>query len=68
MIKAVNMKNFRFGKAGNVRYVGFGMLDTETNDFVSFDGCTPYVLKTKKLIESCIAAEWPETMKRAQHA
>lgn len=67
MIKAVNMKNYKFGKGANARYSGFGMLDTETNTFVSFDGVTPYVLNTKKVIQSCIDAGWPETLGRAAH-
>lgn len=54
MIKAVNMKSYKFGKRANIMYSGFGMLDTETNTFVSFDGVTPYVLTTKKIIQSCI--------------
>ncbi len=68
MIKAVNMKNYRFGKLANKQYIGFGMLDTKTNEFLSFDGQNPYVLTTKKIIQSCIDAEWPETMKRVTHA
>ena len=67
MIKAVNMKSYRFGKYGNIEYHGFGMLDTETDTFVSFDGRTPYVLATKKIIQSCIDANWPESLKRAAH-
>lgn len=67
MIKAVNMKNYKFGKLANVRYSGFGMLDTETDTFVSFDGVTPYVLTTKKIIQSCIDGGWAETLKRAAH-
>lgn len=68
MIKAVNMKTYRFGKLENIMYSGFGMLDTETNTFVSFDGVKPYVLDTKKIIQSCIDAGWPETLKRTAHA
>lgn len=68
MIKAVNMKNYRFGKLANRAYIGFGMLDTETNTFCSFDGVNPYVLEKKKIIQSCIDAGWPETLKRAAHA
>ncbi|MCH5340094.1 MAG: hypothetical protein J1E01_01375 [Acetatifactor sp.] len=68
MIKAVNMKTYRFGKLANIRYSGFGMLDTETNTFVSFDSVTPYVLDTKKIIQSCIDAGWPETLKRVAQA
>lgn len=47
MIKAVNMKNYRFGKLASRAYMGFGMLDTETNTFCSFDGVNPYVLGKK---------------------
>lgn len=68
MIKAVNMKNYRFGKLSNKRYIGFGMLDTESNTFVSFDGITPYVLSSKKYIQSCIDGNWPETLKRVSHS
>lgn len=68
MIKAVNMKNYRFGKLANRVYNGFGMLDTETNTFVSFDGVNPYVLTTKKYIQSCIDGNWAETLKRVAHA
>ena len=68
MIKAVNMKNYRFGKRANIFYSGFDMLDMENNTFVSFDGITPYVLDTKKIIQSCIDAGWPETIKRAAQA
>ena len=68
MIKAVNMKGYRFGKLANIEYKGFGMLDTETNTFVSFDGVRPYVLTTKKIIQSCIDAGWASDMKRAAHA
>lgn len=68
MIKAVNMKNYRFGKKANIAYKGFGMLDTETDTFVSFDGINPYVLATKKVIQGCIDGNWPETLKRVIHA
>lgn len=68
MIKAVNMKNYRFGKLGNIRYTGFGILDTESNEFLSFNGKDPYVLTKKKVIQSCIDAEWYTTMKRVTHA
>lgn len=66
MIKAVNMKNYRFGKLGNKRFSGFGAIDTDTNSFVSFDGINPYVLGTKKLIQSCIDAGWCNELKRAE--
>ena len=68
MIKAVNMKNYKFGKLANIEYIGFGMLDTETNTFVSYDGFKPYVLERKKMIQSCIDAGWPATMKRVATA
>lgn len=64
MIKAVNMKGFRFGKNANMGFRrGFGMLNTETNEFYSFDGVTPYVLETKKLVQSCINGNWVDTLK-----
>ena len=68
MIKVVNMKNYRFGKLGNIAYTGFGMLDTTSNTFLSFDGKTPYVLRTKKIIQACIDGGWPESMKRVNAA
>lgn len=68
MLKAVNMKGYRFGKSGKATLEGFGILDTETDTFASFDGSWPYVLRSKKLVQSCIDAGWPETMKRAAHA
>ena len=68
MIKAVNMEKYRFGKLGNKEYIGFGMLDTETNTFISLDGFNPYVLRKKRIIQSCIDAGWPETMQRVGHA
>lgn len=64
MIKAVNIKKYRFGKLGNMAYSqGFAMIDTETDEFLSFDGIYPYVLRTKKTIQSCIDGGWPEIMK-----
>jgi len=69
MLKAVNMKWYRFAtKGGKFAMHGFGMVDTETNEFASFDGKVPYVLRTKKLIESCIADGWPEKMLRVKTA
>lgn len=53
-MKAVNMKNYKFGKLGNTYYEGFGILDTETNSFVSLDGIHPYVLAKKSIIQICI--------------
>lgn len=64
MIKAVNMKNYRFGKNGSRAYKGFGIIDTETNTFASFDGFHPYVLAQKKYIQSCIDGGWVETLDR----
>ena len=66
MIKAINMKNFRFGKLGNRQYIGFGMYDTDTEMFLSLDGIHPYVLRTKKIIQSCIDGGWPATMKQVE--
>lgn len=66
MLKAVNMKNYRFGKLQNIQYVGFGILDTENNSFVSYDGFKPYVLDRKNIIQSVIDAEWPKDMKRVE--
>lgn len=68
MMKAVNMKNYRFGKNANSYYEGFGILDTETDTFASFDGRDPYVLRRKHIVQSCIDAGWTETMKRVAHA
>ena len=68
MIKAVNMKDYRFGKLGNIHYTGFGMINTETKEFYSFDGKLPYVLRTKRIMESCIAGGWFETMKTVKAA
>lgn len=68
MIKAVNMEKYRFGKLGNKGYVGFGMLDTKTDTFVSLDGFNPYVLRKKRIIQLCIDECQPETMKRVAHA
>lgn len=68
MIKAVNMKGYKFGKLASRMYAGFGMLDTETDEFLSFDGFHPYVLDRKKVIQSCIDGGWTETMQRVAHA
>lgn len=63
MIKAVNMKNYKFKRGSyTVWYVGFGILDTETNEFLSMDGKNPYVLNTKKIVQSCIDAGWTAKM------
>lgn len=68
MMKAVNMKGYKFG-SGSYKFTmnGFGMFDTETEEFVSFDGKIPYVLRTKKLTEICIEGKWPEKLKRVKH-
>lgn len=69
MLKAINIKGYRFGRNANQWYSdGFAMLDTETDTFVSLDGFTPYILRTKKLVQACIDAGWPETMKRVAHS
>lgn len=63
-MKAVNMKNYKFGYKGfYFRMQGFGMYDEETNSFVSMDGKEPYVLGTKKLTQACIDGGWPELCK-----
>lgn len=65
MIKAVNIKPYRFGKLGNMAYSkGFAMLDTDTNEFLSADGKFPYVLETKKIIQSCIDAGWEDILRK----
>lgn len=56
MIKAVNMKGYKFGKLASRMYAGFGMLDTETDEFLSFDGFHPYVLDRKKLFSLALMA------------
>lgn len=67
MLKAVNMKGYKFGTKGyKFSMNGFGMVNPETNEFASFDGKVPYVLRTKKLIESCIDGGWPEKMLRVK--
>lgn len=66
MIKVINVKNYYFGKCFNKFYTGraFGIIDTETNMFASFDGETPYVLDTKRIMQSVLDAEnWIGTMK-----
>ena len=63
-MKAVNMKNYRFGQQANHQYIGFGILDEATNTFASFDGKNPYVLPIKKTIQSCIDAGWADSLKR----
>ena len=63
MIKVVNAKNYRFGKLANMWYEGFIMINTETNEAYSFDGVHPYVLRLKKVMQSCLDGEWYKTMK-----
>lgn len=59
MIKAVNMEGYKFNKgAAIVHYVGYGIIDTDTNKFYSADGKKPYVLARKKYIQSCIDGGW----------
>lgn len=54
-MKAVNMKNYKFEKKTTTSiYKGFGILNEETNTFVSLDGTHPYVLGSKKAIQACI--------------
>ena len=69
-MKAVNMKGYKFSTSGGFKFTisGFGILDEETGTFASFDGRTPYVLRSKKLIQSCIEAGWTESMKRVTPA
>lgn len=67
MIKAVNMKGYRFGKLGNIEWKGYAMLDTDTNEFLSIDGFKPYVLTRKKYIQSCIDGGWASDMKRVNY-
>lgn len=68
MIKAVNIKGYKFGN-GVYKFffsAGFAMMDTDTNEFLSMDGVRPYVLRTKKLVNSCIDGEWPKKMLRVK--
>lgn len=63
-MRAVNMKNYKFGSAIKWGFTkGFGMYDEERNEFVSADGKIPYVLDTKKLVESCISAGFADSFK-----
>lgn len=61
------MKKYRFGKNSNIEYIGFGMIDTETDKFLSLDGFKPYVLATKKIIQGCISGGWSDTMKQVSY-
>lgn len=54
-MKAVNMKNYKFEKEATTSiYMGYGILDEETNTFVSLDGVHPYVLCKKSTAQTCI--------------
>lgn len=64
MIKAVNMNGYKFGKLSNIQCKGFGMLDTETDMFVSFSGILPCVYGTKKLVQEFIDAGFPDQVKK----
>ena len=66
MIKAVNMKGYRFGKLGSWSYKGFGMLDTDTNSFISQCGRHPWTFDRKKDAQRIIDEEsWIYGLKRA---
>ena len=67
MLKAVNMKNYRFGKKANIGAYGFGILDEETNTFVSLEGFRPYCLRTKKIMQSIIDSGWCDQMERVAY-
>lgn len=56
MLKAVNIKGYRFGKNADRYFArGFAILDTETGDFLAYPASgIPYILDTKKVIQSCI--------------
>lgn len=66
MIKAVNIKNYKFKNGSAYFSRGYAMIDTETNEFVSFDGVLPYVLDRKNIIQSCIDGGWWQQMKRCK--
>lgn len=68
MIITVNMKNYKFGKQANRIYKGFGMLDTETDEFISHDGFAPYVLTKKYIAQSMIDCGWAASLKTVQHS
>lgn len=55
--KAVNMNKFRFGRRANKQYIGFGILDTDKNAFISIDGVDPYVLSRKRYFETILHPE-----------
>jgi hypothetical protein len=66
MIKVVNARDYDLGESQHgyfLDYWGFIMLNTETSEAYSFDGVYPYVLKKKKVMESCVSGEWYKTMK-----
>lgn len=54
-MKAVNMKKYEFKKESTTSiYMGYGILDEETNTFVSLDGVHQYVLCKKSTAQTCI--------------
>lgn len=66
MIKVINVKNYYFGTCFNRFFTGraFGIIDTETGKFASFDGKMPYVLEKKYIMQSVLdSGNWIDTMK-----
>ena len=64
MYKVVNMKNYRFGTLKNIQYVGFGIINLDTNTFVSLDGFKPYVLDRKYIMQSVVDSGCCEDLKK----
>ena len=64
MYKVVNMKNYRFGSLKNKQYVRFGIINLDTNTFVSLDGFKPYVLDRKYIMQSVVDSECCEDLKK----
>lgn len=64
MYKVVNMKNYRFGNLNNIQYVGFGIINLDTNTFVSLDGIKPYVLDRKYIMQSVVDSGCCEDLKK----
>ena len=64
MYKVVNMKNYRFGNLNNIQYVGFGIINLDTNTFVSLDGFKPYVLDRKYIMQSVVDSGCCEDLKK----
>lgn len=64
MYKVVNMKNYRFGNLNHIQYVGFGIINLDTNTFVSLDGFKPYVLDRKYIMQSVVDSGWCEELKK----